>query len=194
MLYHPVYSGLGLNLFAEKYFEHCQYGWGCLHCTQNIFQQINASQDLNTQGDREFRALSEYIITFLKIYVLYWRYNSTDPNVQNLFTKGILSILHFRIFWDFLGFLWFFVIFWGLCDFFVIFWDFCDFLGFSDFLGIFLGFKFAFSPLETTLITDKAHRRLVNRKIRDNTGHAMQKLLESVEIGRSSTRIIPCGK
>ncbi len=97
MLYHPVYSGLGLNLFAEKYFEHCQYGWGCLHCTQNIFQQINASQDLNTQGDREFRALSEYIITFLKIYVLYWRYNSTDPNVQNLFTKGIYIYYKFNL-------------------------------------------------------------------------------------------------
>ena len=41
--------------------------WGCLHCIQNIFQQINASQDLNTQDDREFWALSEYIITFLKI-------------------------------------------------------------------------------------------------------------------------------
>ena len=40
---------------------------GYLHCTQNIFQQINASQNLNTQGDREFRALSEYIITFLKM-------------------------------------------------------------------------------------------------------------------------------
>jgi hypothetical protein len=66
MLYHPIYSGLGLNLFAEKYFEHCQYGWGCLHYTQNIFQQINASQDLNTQGDREFRALSEYILGWPK--------------------------------------------------------------------------------------------------------------------------------
>jgi len=43
------------------------WGWGCLHCTQNIFQQINASQDLNTQGVREFLALSEYIITFLKM-------------------------------------------------------------------------------------------------------------------------------
>ena len=43
------------------------WGRGCLHCTQSIFQQINVSQDLNTQGDREFRALSEYIITFLKM-------------------------------------------------------------------------------------------------------------------------------
>jgi hypothetical protein len=43
------------------------WGRGCLHCTQNIFQQINVSQDLNTQADREFRELSEYIITFLKI-------------------------------------------------------------------------------------------------------------------------------
>jgi hypothetical protein len=42
-------------------------GRGCLHCTQNIFQQLNVSQDLNTQGDREFQALSEYIITFLKM-------------------------------------------------------------------------------------------------------------------------------
>ena len=44
------------------------WGWGCLHCTRNIFQQINASQDLNTQSDREFQALSEYIITFLEGY------------------------------------------------------------------------------------------------------------------------------
>jgi hypothetical protein len=100
MLYHPIYSGLGLNLFAEKYFEHCQYGWGCLHYTQNIFQQINASQDLNTQGDREFRALSEYIITFFKIYVLHWRYNSTDPNVKNLCANGIklfLNVFYIRV-------------------------------------------------------------------------------------------------
>ncbi len=43
------------------------WGRGCLHCTESIFQQGNASQDLNTQGDREFQALSEYIITFLKM-------------------------------------------------------------------------------------------------------------------------------
>ncbi len=43
------------------------WGRGFLHCTQSIFQKINASQDLNTKGDREFQALSEYIITFLKM-------------------------------------------------------------------------------------------------------------------------------
>ena len=39
---------------------------GCLHCIQNIFQQISLSQELNTQGDRLFQELSEYVITSLK--------------------------------------------------------------------------------------------------------------------------------
>ncbi len=69
------------------------WGRGCLHCTQSIFQQINASQYLNTQGDREFQALSEYIITFLKMYFYIVQYHSTDPNAQNLCANGIQSIL-----------------------------------------------------------------------------------------------------
>jgi hypothetical protein len=67
MLYRLAYSVLDSNLFAEKYFEHCQWEWKCLHCIQNTFPQINASQHLNIQGDRQFRALSECLITFLKI-------------------------------------------------------------------------------------------------------------------------------
>ena len=89
ILYHPVYLSLDSRLFAEKYFEYNEDTLTPIDNVRNIFQQINASQDLNTQGDRESRALSECIITFLKIYVLHWRYNSTDPHVHNLCTDRI---------------------------------------------------------------------------------------------------------
>ena len=62
----PCVFSSWLKLICWKYFEHCQHRWGCLHCIHNIFQQINASQDLYTQIDTEFWALSEYIITSLK--------------------------------------------------------------------------------------------------------------------------------
>jgi hypothetical protein len=66
--------------------------WGCLDCTRNIFQQINAKQDLNTHNDRKFQALSEYVVIFIKI-VLYWQYNTTNGNVQNLCSDLILGKL-----------------------------------------------------------------------------------------------------
>ena len=40
--------------------------WENLRCTQIIFQEIKAREQINIQGDREFQALSEYIIAFEK--------------------------------------------------------------------------------------------------------------------------------
>ncbi len=60
-------SSVDLHLFAEKYFEYNEDTLTLIDNVRNISQQISSSQHLNTQGDREFGALSEYTITFLKM-------------------------------------------------------------------------------------------------------------------------------
>ncbi len=46
-----------------------------------FFKQINVRQQMNRQGDREFHALSEYIVTFSK------RYFYSDKKLKKLFWK-----------------------------------------------------------------------------------------------------------
>ncbi len=62
-----MYLSLDLHLFVEKYFEYNEDTLTSIDNVRNISQQISSSQELNAQGDRQFRALSQYIITFLKI-------------------------------------------------------------------------------------------------------------------------------
>ena len=66
-----MYLSLDLHLFAEKYFEYNEDTLTHIDNVRNISQQISSSQELNTQGDRAFQELSEYIITFLKNGLLY---------------------------------------------------------------------------------------------------------------------------
>ncbi len=53
-------------------FGNCQFR--CVHCTQIDFQLINARKEATIQVDREFQALSEYLLTFPKDYC-----SSHDP-------------------------------------------------------------------------------------------------------------------
>ncbi len=66
-----MYLCLDLHLIAEKYFEYSEDMLTRIDNVRNISQQISSGQDLNTQGDRAFQKLSEYIITFLKNRLLY---------------------------------------------------------------------------------------------------------------------------
>ena len=61
-----MYLSLDLHLFAEKYFEYSKDILIRIGNVRNISQQISSGEDLNTQGNRVFQELSEYIITFLK--------------------------------------------------------------------------------------------------------------------------------
>ena len=61
-----MYLSLDLHLFVEKYFEYNDDTLTRIDNVRNISQQISPSQELNTQDDRAFQELSEYIITFLK--------------------------------------------------------------------------------------------------------------------------------
>ena len=66
-----MYLSFDLHLIAEKYFEYNENILIRIDNGRNISQQISSGQDLNTQGDRAFQELSEYIITFLKNGLLY---------------------------------------------------------------------------------------------------------------------------
>ncbi len=66
ILYRPVYLSLDLHLFPEKYFEYSKDTLICIDNIRSISQQISSDQDSNTQDNRAFQELSEYIITFLK--------------------------------------------------------------------------------------------------------------------------------
>ena len=61
-----MYLSLDLHLFAEKYFEYSKDILTRIDNVRNISQQISSGEDLNTQGDKAFQELSEYIIIFLK--------------------------------------------------------------------------------------------------------------------------------
>ncbi len=62
-----MYLCLDLHLIAEKYFEYSEDMLTRIDNVRNISQQISSGQDLNTQGDRAFQNLSEYIIISLKM-------------------------------------------------------------------------------------------------------------------------------
>ncbi len=65
-LYYPVYLSLHLHLFAEKHFKYDEDSPTPIDNVRNIYQQIRLSQELNKHGDRLFRELSEYTISFLE--------------------------------------------------------------------------------------------------------------------------------
>ena len=67
IFYHPIYSYIILGLNSEN---RCGFfivvSKECIHSIQITFKKVNARSHINIWDDKEFQALSKYIIAFLK--------------------------------------------------------------------------------------------------------------------------------